>query len=47
MLFAYRSGSATRFFEGLSSGDPVAWVILGAVVLFSAFGVYQKYRSFS
>lgn len=47
MLLAYRAGSATRFFEGLSAGDPVAWCILGAVLFFSALGAWQKYRSFS
>jgi hypothetical protein len=34
------------FVEGLTSGDPVAWAILGAVVLFSGIGLYQKFRSF-
>ena len=47
MLLAYRSDSAARFFDGLSSGDPVAWGILGAIVVFTAFGAYKKYRSFS
>ena len=47
MLLAYRSGSATRFFAGLSEGDPVAWVILGVVILFSAWSMWQKYRRFS
>ena len=47
MLFAYRSGSAARFFAGLSEGDPVAWCILAAVVFFTALGAWQKYRRFS
>jgi hypothetical protein len=47
MLFAARTGSATRFFEGLMAGDPVAWAILGAVVFFTALGAWQKYRKFS
>lgn len=47
MLLAYRAGSAARFFEGLSAGDPVAWCILGAVVFFTGLSVWQKYRRFS
>jgi hypothetical protein len=32
--------------EGLSEGDPVAWAILGGIILFTAFGAYQKFRTF-
>jgi hypothetical protein len=39
-------GSSGRFVQGLTEGDPVAWVILGAIVVFSAFGLYKKYNSF-
>jgi len=46
-LLAVRVSGASRFFEGLSGGDPVAWCILGAVVFFTAFGAYRKYRTFS
>jgi hypothetical protein len=46
-LLAVRVSGASRFFEGLSEGDPVAWCILAAVVLFTALGAYQKYRTFS
>ena len=45
MLLAARV-DAGRFLEGLTEGDPVAWVILGAIVAFSAFGLYKKYNSF-
>jgi hypothetical protein len=47
MLLGVRSGSATRFFDGLMAGDPVAWIILGAMGLFGAFAAYRKYRTFS
>jgi hypothetical protein len=46
ILLAELQTSAGRFFEGLSEGDPVAWGILGVIVAFSAFGLYQKFRSF-
>jgi hypothetical protein len=47
LLLAARVSGASRFFQGLSEGDPVAWCILGAVVFFTAFGACQKYRTFS
>ena len=46
MLLAARV-NATRFFEGLTSGDPVAIGIAVVVVLFMAFGAWQKFRSMS
>jgi hypothetical protein len=33
--------------EDLQAGDPVAWAIVLAVVFFSAFSAYRKYRAFS
>jgi hypothetical protein len=45
-FLARRGGDPNAFFQGLSEGDPVAWCILGGVVLFTAFGAYQKFRSF-
>jgi hypothetical protein len=45
-LFAARSVDISAFMNGLSEGEPVAWTILGAIVAFSAFGLYQKFRSF-
>jgi hypothetical protein len=45
-LLAERVSNATRFVEGLTEGDPVAWVILGGIVVFSAFGLYKKFSSF-
>ena len=47
MLFAYRAGSASQFFEGLSEGEPAAWIILGFVLLLSGFSAWRKYNSFS
>ena len=44
-LLAAARVDVNAFVEGLTSGDPVALSILGAVVLFSAFGLYQKFRS--
>jgi hypothetical protein len=43
-LLLARGGSAGAFFRGLSEGDPVAWVILGCVVVFSGIAFFQKCR---
>ena len=37
------AGRASRFFEGLMAGDPVAIVIAIAVVGCIAFSMYRKY----
>lgn len=47
MLFAYRSDSATRFFNGLAEGDPVAWIILAVVIALTAFNVWRRHNTFS
>jgi hypothetical protein len=41
-----RSVNISGFVNDLGQGDPVAWTILGGIVAFSAFGLYQKFRSF-
>ena len=45
-FFAARSVDISAFINDLGEGEPVAWTILGAIVAFSAFGLYQKFRSF-
>ena len=38
-------GSASRFVQGLTEGDPVAWGLLVLVVIFTAAGWFFKFRS--
>jgi hypothetical protein len=46
MLFAV-TVNFEHFLRDLMAGDPVVWAIVAGMVLFSAFGLYQKYRTFS
>ena len=41
-LFA--RGGASRFVQGLTEGDPVAWGLLVLVLLFTAVGWFYKFR---
>ncbi len=44
-LFA-RGRGTVEFFKGLVNGDPVAWGILGVIVLgFAVYGIYQYSKS--
>jgi len=45
-FLAARSVDISGFVNDLGDGDPVAWTILGAIVAFSIFGLYQKFRTF-
>lgn len=47
MLFAATRVNLDHFVRDLANGDPVVWGILIAMVGFTAFGIYQKYRAFS
>jgi hypothetical protein len=38
-------GSANRFVQGLTEGDPVAWGILVLMIIFTAVGAIYKFRS--
>jgi hypothetical protein len=44
MLLAVRV-NLDHFIRDLMEGDPVVWAIVVGVVLFTAFGAWQKYRS--
>jgi hypothetical protein len=47
LLLAARRVNVEQALQDLQAGDPVAWAILLAVVFFSAFSAYRKYRAFS
>ena len=47
MLLAYTTVNFDHFIRDLKAGDPVVWTIVVGMVLFTAFGLYRKYRTFS
>jgi len=47
MLLAYTTVNLDHFVRDLKAGDPVVWTIVAGMVLFTAFGLYRKYRTFS
>ena len=47
MHLAYTTVNLDHFVRDLKAGDPVVWTIMAGMVLFTAFGLYRKFRAFS
>ena len=47
MLLAYTTVNLDHFIRDLKAGDPVVWLIVVGMVVFTGFGLYRKYRTFS